>query len=120
MKKILILANIDMGLYNFRKELLETLLQKGYEVYISLPKGPRVKDMEQMGCKFIETPVDRRGMNPIADLKLFFKYRKIILFYKSKKLHKRDFARKGELYEKGNKSFNIVYYCLWCSTFCLW
>lgn len=78
MKKILILANIDMGLYNFRKELLETLLQKGYEVYISLPKGPRVKDMEQMGCKFIETPVDRRGMNPIADLKLFFNYRKIL------------------------------------------
>ncbi len=78
MKKILIFANLDMGLYNFRKELLETLLKKGYEVYISLPQGPRVKDMEEMGCKFIETPVDRRGMNPIADMKLFFKYRKIL------------------------------------------
>ncbi|MBR5240246.1 MAG: glycosyltransferase family 4 protein [Clostridia bacterium] len=78
MKKILIFANLDMGLYNFRKELLETFLKKGYEVYISLPMGPRVKDMEAMGCKFIETPVDRRGMNPIADLKLFFKYRKIL------------------------------------------
>ncbi len=78
MKKILILANIDMGLYNFRKELLENLLAQGYEVHISLPEGPRVKDMVEMGCKFIETPVDRRGMNPIADLKLFFKYRKML------------------------------------------
>ena len=65
MKKILILANLDMGLYNFRKELLETLLKEGYEVHISLPMGPRVKDMIEMGCKFVETPVDRRGMNPI-------------------------------------------------------
>ncbi len=78
MKKILILANIDMGLYNFRKELLEKLIALGYEVHVSLPMGPRVKDMEEMGCHFIETPVDRRGMNPIADLKLFFTYRKIL------------------------------------------
>ena len=74
MKRILVLANIDMGLYNFRKELLQTLLAKGYEVYISLPDGERVKDMEAFGCRFIETPVDRRGMNPVADLKLFFRY----------------------------------------------
>ncbi len=78
MKKILILANLDMGLYNFRKELLESLLAAGYEVYISLPKGPRIKDMEKMGCRFIETHVDRRGMNPVADLKLFFTYRKML------------------------------------------
>ncbi len=78
MKKILILANIDMGLYNFRKELLAKLIALGYEVHISLPMGLRVKDMEAMGCHFIETPVDRRGMNPIADLKLFFTYRKIL------------------------------------------
>ena len=78
MKKILILANIDMGLYNFRKELLEKLIDMGHEVHISLPMGSRVKDMQDMGCHFIETPVDRRGMNPIADLKLFFAYRNML------------------------------------------
>ncbi len=78
MKKILIFANLDMGLYNFRKELLQRLLLEGYEVYISLPDGPRVKEMVAMGCKFLETPVDRRGMNPIADLKLLFQYRKLL------------------------------------------
>ncbi len=78
MKKVLILANIDMGLYNFRKELLQKLIAQGYEVYLSLPEGPRVNDMVKMGCKFIETPVDRRGMNPIADFLLFCRYRKLL------------------------------------------
>ena len=33
MKKVLILANNDVGLYKFRKELVEELLKK-YTVYI--------------------------------------------------------------------------------------
>lgn len=51
--KILILANNDVGLYKFRKELLERLL-KDYEVIFCLPDGGFVKDMANMGCKFIE------------------------------------------------------------------
>ena len=33
MKKILILANNDIGLYNFRKELLERLLKENQCIY---------------------------------------------------------------------------------------
>ena len=36
--KVMILANNDVGLYQFRKELIEELL-KEYEVVISLPDG---------------------------------------------------------------------------------
>lgn len=76
--KILILANNDIGLYNFRKELIERLIKEKNEVYISLPNGERIKDLEKLGCTFIETSVDRRGTNPIKDLKLILKYRKIL------------------------------------------
>ena len=76
MKTILIIANNDVGLYNFRKELLEELLKR-FRVYISLPYGERVIDMVNMGCKYIETGVDRRGMNPVKDIKLFFCYIKM-------------------------------------------
>lgn len=76
--KILILANNDLGLYNFRKELLEKLIELKNEVYISLPNGKRVKDLEQMGCKYLETEVDRRGTNIIKDFKLLLKYNKIV------------------------------------------
>lgn len=73
MKKILVLANNDIGLYKFRKELLEELLKEN-EVYISLPNGELVEPLIQKGCHFIDTPVDRRGINPITDIKLLFNY----------------------------------------------
>ena len=76
--KILILANNDLGLYNFRAELIEKLIELNYEVYISLPKGPKVEKLEKIGCKYIESNLDRRGINPIKDLKLMFSYIKII------------------------------------------
>ena len=66
-KKILILANLDVGLYKFRKALIKKLIDQGNEVYISLPKGMLVQNLKEMGCHFIETPVDRRGINPATD-----------------------------------------------------
>lgn len=75
--RILILANNDVGLYKFRKELLERLL-KEHEVYISLPQGGFVKDMVDMGCHFIRTEFDRHGTNPLQELKLISGYKKML------------------------------------------
>ena len=77
-KKILILANYDVGLYKFRRELIERLLLEKYEVYVSLPNGEYVSKLVEMGCNFINTAVDRRGTNPIRDFKLLRQYRKIV------------------------------------------
>lgn len=76
--RILVLANNDLGLYNFRKELIEKLIELNSEVYISLPQGPKILELKELGCQYIETAVDRRGINPIKDLKLLLKYIKII------------------------------------------
>lgn len=78
MKRILILANFDVGLYKFRKELIQELLNQGNEVYISLPDGALVRKLEAMGCKFVDTYVDRRGINPKTDMKLLLFYRKLV------------------------------------------
>ncbi|PEQ08732.1 glycosyltransferase family 4 protein [Bacillus toyonensis] len=77
MKKVLILANNDVGLYKFRKELIQELVKK-YKVYISLPDGEFIHQLKELGCEFINTPISRRGTNLITDLKLFINYRKII------------------------------------------
>ena len=76
--KILVLANKDTGLYSFRFELLRKMKELNYEVYISCPNGERIKEFEKIGCKFIETDISRRGINPFVDLKLCLKYFKII------------------------------------------
>ena len=75
--RVMILANFDLGLYQFRKELIQELL-KDNEVIISLPYGELVEPLKNMGCNFIDTPVDRRGMNPITDIKLFQNYRRLL------------------------------------------
>lgn len=74
MKKILILSNNDIGLFNFRQELIHKLLSLGYTIVLALPFGKKIDDFTKIGCKFIDTPVDRRGMNPFADIILFFRY----------------------------------------------
>ena len=75
--KILILANYDVGLYQFRRELIADLLEN-HEVVLSLPNGDLVRLLEKMGCRFLDTPVDRRGINPVTDLKLFIRYWKLL------------------------------------------
>ncbi len=74
---ILIIANNDVGLYQFRKDLIKELL-KDNQVHIALPYGEKVDDLVQFGCKFIDTPLERRGMNPLKDFGLFKLYKKII------------------------------------------
>lgn len=77
-KRIVIIANNDLGLYRFRKDLLAALTEAGHEVYILLPDGDFVSDLVQLGCNFICTPLDRRGMNPLRDGKLFHGYRVLL------------------------------------------
>lgn len=78
MKRILILANSASGLYDFRNELLLRLLKEGYEVHISLPDEDKVPELVTEGCKVYHTPLDRRGMNPVRDMKLMRAYDRLL------------------------------------------
>ncbi|MDT2811546.1 glycosyltransferase family 4 protein [Vagococcus lutrae] len=77
-KKILILVNHDLVIYNFRKELVEKLISEGFEVYVSSPNGKRIPELVDMGCKFIETNVNRHGKRPLEEIKLIRFYKKIM------------------------------------------
>jgi glycosyltransferase involved in cell wall biosynthesis len=78
MKKVVILSNHHAYTYNFRKEIIQRLIEENYKVYVVLPYGEKVGLLKEMGCEFIDLPLDRRGMNPITDLKLLMNYHKII------------------------------------------
>lgn len=76
-KKVLVLTNSSVGLYTFRNELLEALLQE-YEVFVSVPDEVYLEEFIEEGCTVIRTPINRRGMNPKEDFQLFCTYRKLL------------------------------------------
>ena len=64
--KILVLINNDLGLYRFRMELIETLVKK-HKVYVSVPNGEFIKDIENLGCNIIiNKKINSRGKNPFG------------------------------------------------------
>ena len=72
--RILILANNDIGLYKFRKEIIEEFILNGHSVYISVPDGPFISCLKELGSIFVNTKIDRRGINPLKDVRLIIHY----------------------------------------------
>lgn len=69
-KKILFLVNHDIVIYNFRLEIVERLLEEGYDVHISSPYGERIPELIALGCCFHEIEINRHGINPFEEVKL--------------------------------------------------
>lgn len=77
-KRILILVNHDIVIYNFRRELVDALLKEEFEVFISSPYGSRIDYFIRKKCIFKEISINRHGLNPLEDLKLIKAYKKLI------------------------------------------
>lgn len=75
--QILILANHSGGLYDFRKDLIAEL-KKYASVTVAVPHNDRWDELLHLADHVIELPIDRRGMNPLHDSKLFHQYRAIL------------------------------------------
>ena len=77
MSKILILTNHSYMLYRFRLELIQALM-KSHEVVLSMPFVGHEEDFQALGLRCIETDIDRRGINPATDLRLFHTYQRLL------------------------------------------
>ena len=71
---IALLTNNDDDVYCFRKELIEGLIDEGYEMLVSCPDGPKFELMRDIPFIYDNPDIDRRGTNPIADAKLMYHY----------------------------------------------
>jgi len=79
MKTIALLSNDHSWTYNLRKEVIQELIDKGYQVILILPYGEKVELLKDMGCKFYDVPMfERRGKNPITELRLIAFYYKLL------------------------------------------
>lgn len=77
-KTIVLIGNHYIVIYNFRKELIQKLKSEGYRVVVLMPYTQEAEKITQLGCEVIDVPVDRRGINPIKDIKLFIQYKKYL------------------------------------------
>lgn len=76
-KKLMVITNHSYMLWQFRRELIGKLMED-YDVIISTPFVGHEDDFKAMGCTMIETDVDRRGINPKTDMKLYLTYRRLL------------------------------------------
>jgi len=72
-KKIVLSSNTSWSIFNFRFGLIKELL-KNYEVIIVAPKDEYSEKLIDLGCKYYDIYIDRKGTNPINDLKTFWQY----------------------------------------------
>lgn len=75
--KFLIITNHSYMLWQFRRELIASLQEKG-EVVISTPFVGHEDDFAAMGCRMIPTELNRRSINPLTDFKLYRFYKKLL------------------------------------------
>jgi hypothetical protein len=61
--KILLIANTDWYLYNFRLALAETLRARGDQVVLVSPEGSYVKKLKDLGFRWVGFPLKRRSLN---------------------------------------------------------
>ena len=72
------LVNDETTIYNFRREIVESFVKKGHDVTVAYPLGKHTEEIEKLGCKVIDCAVNRHGTNVREDLKLFFRYLKVL------------------------------------------
>lgn len=78
MDTMLILSNHHLYTYNLRRELIERLIEEGFRVYAVCGDSPGSQLLQGLGCTVVSVPLNRRGSNPLDDVRLIRRYRNAI------------------------------------------
>lgn len=76
--KVLVLANDTTYAFNLRDELLERLVSDGNEVVVASQPLLYQDELKGMGCRLIDIETNRHGKNPLSDLGLLSKFKKLL------------------------------------------
>ncbi|MDP3887541.1 glycosyltransferase family 4 protein [Hydrogenophaga sp.] len=68
--KVILFANTEWYLYNFRRSLALALREAGHEVLLVSPPGPYGEKLQAMGFHWVAAPMDRRSLNPLREFAL--------------------------------------------------
>lgn len=72
------MASQSVTLVNFRGDLIKEMVNNGHEVIAIGPEPGFESSLASLGASFIQLPMARAGINPLADLMLFFRILKLV------------------------------------------
>ena len=76
--KVLLFANTEWYLYNFRRSLAFALRDAGHEVLLVSPPGPYGAKLQAMGFRWMAAPMERLSLNPWRELALINWLRRLV------------------------------------------
>lgn len=76
--KVLLFANTDWYLFNFRQSLARALRDAGHHVLLVSPPGPYGEKLRELGYRWEPAPMVRRSLNPIREFSLVQWLRRLI------------------------------------------
>jgi glycosyltransferase involved in cell wall biosynthesis len=68
--KIILFANTEWYLFNFRLSLAKALQSQGHEVLLISPPGEYGARLQALGFRWQALPMDRKSLNPLQELRL--------------------------------------------------
>lgn len=77
-RKIVISINTAWNFVNFRTGLLRALVERGFDVVAVAPADKFVPAIRDLGCRFVDLPIDGGGTHPLRDLQLLARYVKLL------------------------------------------
>tara|TARA_B110000008_G_scaffold278297_1_gene321703 strand:+ start:1706 stop:2806 length:1101 start_codon:yes stop_codon:yes gene_type:complete len=74
--KIVFFSNSSWSIYNFRKNLIKKLIQKGHKIFILSSKDSSSIKLKKIGCEFVEVKMNNNKINILEDIFLLFNIKK--------------------------------------------
>ncbi|HEX5952195.1 MAG TPA: glycosyltransferase family 4 protein [Rhodanobacteraceae bacterium] len=97
MSKIILFANTDWYLYNFRRSLAQAVQAAGHEVLLVSPPGEYGARFRELGLRWEPLPaMDRRSLNPLREMRALAEL--IALFRREQPALVHDFTIKCAVY----------------------
>ena len=70
--KVVLFANTEWYLYNFRRSLALALREAGHELLLISPPGPYGERLRALGFRWEPLPMQRRSLNPLREMRLMW------------------------------------------------
>jgi glycosyltransferase involved in cell wall biosynthesis len=95
-KLIIISANTSWYIFNFRRNLIRTLIDAGHRVLAIAPRDSYSARLQALGCEFRHIHIDQGGTNPFVDSKTVLDF--YLIFRQSAPSAILNFTPKNNIY----------------------